>query len=214
MKAKFITFEGGEGTGKSTQIRMLADYLSSKQIDVLTTKEPGGTQIGSQIRHILVTERAEEMDPMSEVLLYYADRSHHVKYKILPALEQNKWVLSDRFADSTMAYQYYGYDKRVPKKVLENLYGLAVGQLKPDLTIILDLDVKIGLKRSFAKAEQMTEKETHFENIDVSFHENLRNGFLQIAKDNPQRCVVLDANTSVESLHEQIKDLVSKRFDI
>lgn len=139
-KGRFITFEGGEGTGKTTQIRLLTDYLQARGIDVLATKEPGGTEVGKELRRILCTGDKDKMDAVAEALLYYADRRVHMQSKVLPALNEGRWVISDRFADSTMAYQYYGYDKRVPKETLEQLYAVTVGDFHPDLTVILDID--------------------------------------------------------------------------
>ena len=127
MRGKFITIEGGEGTGKSTQLSLLADYLKAKNLDVVITKEPGGTEVGLEIRKILLTGDKDKMDPIAEALMYYADRRIHLASKILPALDEGKWVISDRFADSTMAYQYYGYNKRVSKEVLAQLHEMVVG---------------------------------------------------------------------------------------
>ena len=143
-RGRFITFEGGEGTGKSTQLRLLSDYLSSRYIRNIRTKEPGGTPVGLELRKLLVCGDKNKFDPIAESLLYYADRRVHLIDKIWPALENGEWVLSDRFADSTMAYQYYGYDKRVSQDVLHRLYALAVGNFKPDLTILLDIDPQTG----------------------------------------------------------------------
>ena len=153
QKGRFITFEGGEGTGKSTQLRLLAEYLERAGVTNVMSKEPGGTEIGQELRRILVTGDKDKFDAVTECLLYYADRRIHLTSKVWPALEKGSWVLSDRFADSTVAYQYYGYDKKVPYETLESLYKIAVGGFKPDLTLIFDLDPKIGLARSFKKAE-------------------------------------------------------------
>lgn len=208
MKGKFITFEGGEGTGKSTQIKLLSEFLEKKGVDFITTREPGGTLIGQDIRKILVNNRQEELNPIAEALLYYADRSHHVEYKIKPAINEGKWVISDRFADSTKAYQYYGYNKRVSEKTLDEVYKIAVGDFKPDLTIILDIDPQIGLKRSLRSENT----ETHFELKDLEFHNNLRAGYLEIAKKEPNRCIVLDANKSIEDLHKDILMVLKDKF--
>ena len=151
MKGRFITFEGGEGTGKTTQIKMLAEYLQSKGIEVVLTQEPGGTPIGQELRTMLCTGDKDKFDAVAEALLYYADRRIHLQQKILPALAEGKWVISDRFADSTMAYQYYGYNKRVPKQTLEELYKMTVGDFYPDMTVILDINPVIGLARSLAR---------------------------------------------------------------
>jgi len=204
MKGLFITFEGGEGTGKSTQIKLLEEYLKEKGEDVVTSKEPGGTEVGLEIRKLLVCGDKDKFDATAEALLYFADRHIHLTKKIWPAMEKGAIVLSDRFADSTMAYQYYGYNKRVSKETLNTLYDIAVGQFKPDLTIILDIDPEKGLARSFAKAKNMDVKELRFEGRDLEFHHNLRNGFLEIAKAEPERCVVLNADKTIEDLHTDI----------
>lgn len=214
QKGLFITFEGGEGTGKSTQLKLLADFLSQLNIPVVTTKEPGGTEVGQELRHILVTGDKDKMDAVAEALLYYADRRIHMTKKVWPALEEGKWVLSDRFADSTVAYQYYGYNKRVPYQTLENLYKLTVGDFKPDLTILLDINPEIGLARSLAKAGQMTVKETRHESRALEFHNNLRNGYLEMAKKEPERFIVLNADKSIEDLHQEIVKIVTERFNL
>ena len=214
MSGKFITFEGGEGTGKSTQLKLLAEYLSSQGIEVITTKEPGGTEVGQELRKLLVCGDKDKFDATAEALLYFADRRIHLTQKVWPALEQGKWVLSDRFADSTVAYQYYGYNKKLSKEMLKNLYKIAVGDFHPDLTFILDIDPKIGLARSFAKAEGMTVKETRFESRQLEFHENMRRGFLEIAANEPKRCVVLNADKSIEELHQYIIKELKERLDI
>lgn len=212
MNGHFITFEGGEGCGKSTQLRLLQEYLQSIGIDVVATKEPGGTEVGLDLRRILVTGDKDKMDATAEALLYYADRRIHMTKKVWPALAKGQWVLSDRFADSTVAYQYYGYNKKIDRVTLDNLYRLAVGEFVPDLTFILDIDVEIGLARSFAKANGMSEKEIRHESRGTEFHNNLRQGFLEIAKENPQRCVVLNADKSIEELHKEIVTIVNERF--
>lgn len=214
MKGKFITFEGGEGTGKSTQIKLLEKYLQQKDKNVITTKEPGGTDVGAEIRKLLVCGDKDKFDAVAEALLYFADRHIHLTKKVWPALEAGTWVLSDRFADSTFAYQYYGYDKRVSREVLERLYQIAVGDFKPDLTIILDLEPEVGLVRSFNKAKNMEVKELRFEGRELAFHQNLRRGFLEIAAAEPQRCVVLDADKTIEALHRDIVKIVNEKFGI
>lgn len=214
MKGRFITLEGGEGCGKSTQIKLLYNYLKEKGKDVILTKEPGGTDIGLELRRILVEGEVSKLDAYAEALLFFADRRIHLVQKVWPALEQGCWVLSDRFADSTMAYQYYAYHERLSKTDLGMLYRFAVGDFKPDLTLILDLDPKIGLARSFKKAEGMAQKELRNESRALEWHQRLRQGFLQIAQDEPQRCAVLDADKSVETLHADIVRVVSERFKI
>ena len=214
LKGRFITFEGGEGTGKSTQIRLLEEYLKQKGKDVITTKEPGGTEVGLEIRKLLVCGDKDKFDAVAEAMLYFADRHIHVTQKVLPAMEKGTIVLSDRFADSTFAYQYYGYNKRVSKEVLEQLYTIAVGDFKPDLTIILDIEPQKGLARSFKKAESMEVKELRFEGRELAFHNNLRQGFLEIAATEPDRCAVLDADKTIEELHADIVRVVEERLGL
>ena len=213
-RGMFVTFEGGEGTGKSTQIKLLSDYLHSIQINNIQTKEPGGTEIGQELRSLLVTGDKDKFDAVAEALLYYADRRIHLTNKIWPALNEGTWVLSDRFADSTVAYQYYGYDKKVSKELLDDLYQIAVGNFKPDLTILLDLEPKIGLERSFKKAINMDVKETRHESRGLEFHNNLRNGYLEMAQLEPERFVVLDANKNIEQLHIEIVQTIKERFKL
>lgn len=214
MSGKFITFEGGEGCGKSTQTRLLADYLQKSGISCLLTKEPGGTAEGKILRELLVTGDCNKLDAISECLLYYADRRNHLTKVVWPALQDDKWVISDRYADSTEAYQYYGYDKRVEYDTLKSLYRIVAGDFKPDLTIILNIDPKLGMERSFAKAETMTKKELRFEQRDMRFHENLRRGFLEIAAREPERCIVIDADCDITALHNEIIKVVRQRFGI
>ncbi|MBQ9235862.1 MAG: dTMP kinase [Alphaproteobacteria bacterium] len=214
MAGRFITLEGGEGTGKSTQVKLLAEYLSAKGCEVLTTREPGGTELGAEIRKLLVCGDTNKMDATAEALLYFADRHIHLSQKIWPALENGKVVISDRFADSTFAYQCYGYGQRVKREVLEQLYMIAAGDFRPDLTIILDIDPRIGLERSFAKAQGEAVKELRFENQELRFHENLRQGFKEIAALEPQRCAVVDANRDIEVIHRDIAHIVHERLGL
>ena len=211
---KFITFEGGDGCGKSTQLKMLSDFLHQRHVNNLMTKEPGGTEVGLELRRLLVTGDKDKFDAITECLLYYADRRVHLTNKVWPALKEGTWVLSDRFADSTVAYQYYGYDKKVPLDVLSGLYDMAVGQFQPDLTILFDLDPQIGLERSFKKALHSEVQETRHESRGLEFHNRLRKGFLELAKQNPQRFVVLDAGKSIEDLHHEVIRVIAERFKI
>ncbi len=212
FKAPFITFEGGEGSGKSTQIKLLQTFLNQKRKDVVVTKEPGGTPLGIQLRHLLVEGSADKMDAKTEALLFFADRRTHLENKVWPALKKGQWVLSDRYADSTTAYQYYAYNRRLFKTDIERLYRFVAGSFKPDLTFILDIDPEIGLKRSFAKASQMDVKETRFESHVLSWHQKLREGYLQILKENPKRCVLLNADQTIEKLAEDIRNVIQERF--
>lgn len=214
MAGRFITFEGGDGCGKSTQVKLLAEYLQSKGIVPVLTKEPGGTPEGQVLRQLLVTGDKDKFDAVSECLLYYADRRNHLNKVVWPALKEGKWVISDRYADSTEAYQYYGYDKRVDIATLKGLYKIVAGDFKPDLTIILDIDPEIGMQRSFAKAETMAVKELRFESRQMEFHHNLRRGFLEIAAREPERCAVIDAAADIETIRRQIVRVVEERLGI
>lgn len=214
MAGRFITFEGGDGCGKSTQVKLLADYLESKGIATVKTKEPGGTPEGQVLRQLLVTGDQDKFDAISECLLYYADRRNHLNKVVWPALKEDKWVISDRYADSTEAYQYYGYDKRVDFATLQGLYKIVAGDFKPDLTIILDIDPEVGMRRSFAKAATMAVKELRFEGRQMEFHHNLRRGFLEIAAREPERCVVVNADADIDTIQQQIVQIINKRFGV
>lgn len=213
-RGKFITFEGGEGSGKSTQIKMLGDFLHQRKINNILSKEPGGTEIGQELRRLLVTGDKDKFDAVAECLLYYADRRIHLTNKVWPALNDGVWVLSDRFADSTVAYQYYGYEKKVSWNSLQMLYDVTVGDFKPDLTILFDLDPKVGLERSYKKALGMDVKETRFEDRGLEFHNRLREGYLELAAQDKKRFVVLNANKSIEDLHHEVIRVIAERFKI
>ncbi len=209
MKGFFITLEGGEGAGKSTQIQMLKQALEGMGYSVLLTREPGGSKGGELIRPLLVSGEAD-WDAVSETLLFSAARRDHLTHKVWPALKEGKVVLCDRFADSTLAYQGYGRGNNSEIQVtVKALYKIVAGDFEPDLTLILDIDPKIGLKRSCDRAGN-TEK--RFENMDFSFHENLRQGFLKIAKENPNRCRIIDANRTPEEVHQDVIKMVKEKI--
>lgn len=200
-KGLFITFEGGEGAGKSTQIRLFSDYLKQNGIAHILTREPGGSKGAEDIRTLLLKGDTEKWDKITEIMLFSAARRDHLVKKIWPAMEEGTTVVSDRFADSTMAYQGYGYgvnDEII--KIVRNTYQTIAGDFEPDMTFILDIDPKIGVGRSIVRVGN---NEQRFENMDFSFHENLRNGFLQIAKT-ASRYIVIDANQSIEKVHQDI----------
>lgn len=208
MRAKFITFEGGEGAGKSTQLRLLAERL--KQIDIAAevTREPGGTPGAEAIRDLLVRGEASRWAPMTEAFLHVAARADHVARLIQPALNSGKWVLCDRFTDSTVAYQGYGHG--LDKSAIVQLNKIALGDLKPDLTLIFDIPVREGLARS-RKPSQLR-GEDRYEKMDTDFHERIREGFLKIAAEEPQRCKIVNAIGSVEMIAEQIFALIGSHF--
>lgn len=191
----FITFEGVEGAGKSTQIRCLADILSAKGYPVVTTREPGAGHIGQQIRQIILADH--QVVPEAELLLYAADRAQHVRTLIRPALAEGKVVVCDRYADSTVAYQ--GYGRGLPMATIETLNQIATGGLKPDFTVLLDLDPAAGLARS--KARALLDR---MEQESLAFHQRVRHGFLQLARQEPDRFQVFDALGEVEDICEAI----------
>lgn len=211
-KGLFISFEGGEGSGKTTQINRLSTFLNTLGHKVVTTREPGGTPEAEKIRDFLVKRDGGNWSPEAETLLLYAARSMHVKTVIAPALEEGKIVITDRFSDSTLAYQGYGHGYALDK--IKQLDTLILDSLKPDLTFILDIDPEQGIKRS---TRRMTEQnssfermEDRFEQLDISFHQKLRAGFLQIAKENPQRCHVIDAAQDMDSITEKTLTITKK----
>jgi dTMP kinase len=207
-RGRFITFEGGEGGGKSTQVKRLARALEAAGIAVSVTREPGGAPGAEEIRKLVVEGAPERWDALTEALLMTAARREHVMRTIEPALAAGRWVISDRFADSTMAYQ--GYGRGVDRAALTALRTLAVGMLAPDLTLILDLPVALGL----ARAHQRRGHELRFEAMDQDFHERLRQGFLAIAAAEPARCIVIDATAPVETVERAVADAVAARLKV
>lgn len=205
-KGLFITFEGGEGTGKSTQIRLAAEFIRNLGRDVVQTREPGGSPSAEEIRHLLVTGHSDRWSPLAETLLFYAARVEHWRQVIKPALQAGKVVLCDRFADSTMAYQVYAGG--LPGQTLNAIHTASMNGIEPDLTIILDLAVTEGLKRAQAR----NDVENRFESKGPQFHENLRQGFLTIARQNPARCRVVDASQSVETVHKSVIGILQARL--
>jgi dTMP kinase len=208
MTGRFITLEGGEGTGKSTQIRRLAASLEQRGIKVLTTREPGGSPGAEQIRDLLVNGEPGRWDAITETLLAYAARADHVARTIGPALLDDQWVLSDRFNDSTFAYQ--GAGRGLARETIRRIDSAVLDDFKPDLTLILDLDVAVGLGRALARSGN----ETRFEKFGTDFHERLRQSFLEIAKRSPERCRVIDASGSEDEVAAAILSAVTKRFDL
>lgn len=206
----FITFEGGEGTGKTTQIKRLAGHLRLLGLDVVTTREPGGAPGADSIRSLLVSGATDKWDPLSECLLLFAARREHLVKTVWPAMEQGAYVLCDRFADSTMAYQGYGH--YVPKSFIQRLYEVVVGDFAPDLTLILDMDVRVGLRRANTRNADTASREDRFERMDLAFHERLRAGFLEIAQNAPERCAVIDADNTPEAIADQIRSVVDTRL--
>ncbi len=209
-KGRFVTVEGGEGTGKSTQVRMLAEALRGFGLAVVVTREPGGTPAAEDIRALLVEGAVRRWSPVSETLLHYAARREHLDRTILPALAAGQWVVSDRFADSTMAYQGYGLG--LGREFVAGLHRLVAGDLRPDLTLVLDLPVEEGLARASARASGGAGGEDRYERMDLGFHERVREGFLAIARDDPERCVVVDAGGTPEAVAAELLAQVLARL--
>ncbi len=228
---KLISFEGGEGSGKSTQIRLLAEYLQASNIKYIITREPGGTPLAEKIRPLLVCANAddvpytiagnvvagaavmdgniaEDWHPLAETSLFMAARIQHWYYKIKPALEEGKWVLCDRFIDSTVVYQ--GVGKQLGVDYVLRLHNMLLPKVMPDTSILLDIDPILGLNR----AKKRGDNETRFEKLDNNFHQDIRTGFLQLARNNPKRFAVIDANQSKESVAADILEVIKKRFGV
>ena len=205
-RGRFITIEGGEGAGKSTQAGLLVAALARAGIAALRTREPGGAPAAEKIRRLLVEGEPGRWDAVSEALLMVAARRSHLVHTIRPALERGEWVVCDRFADSTLAYQ--GYGGGVPLVELAALHRLIAGDFTPDLTFVLDVPVEKGLKRAAGRSGS----ETRFERMDRTFHERLSQGFLDIAQGAPERCVVIDAQGEVDTVHRAVLDAVHERL--
>lgn len=200
----FITFEGGEGTGKSTQAQLLAESLRSKGHEVILTREPGGTDGAEIIRSLLVSGEINRWSPITESLLMIAARIDHWEKVIKPALSQKKWVICDRFSDSTIAYQ--GYGRGVDIHFLKNLHHDTLPEAIPNRTYVFDLDTKIGLDRALSRHTG----ELRFEHMDISFHERMRQGYLTIQQENSQRCCLIDASQDISTIHHSIIEDLEK----
>lgn len=197
----FITFEGPEGSGKSSQLPALASFIASRGYDVVSTREPGGTRIGNQIREILMRMDNTELHPRTEILLFQAARAQLIEELILPSLAAGKVILCDRYGDSTLAYQGYGHGLDLDR--LKMILEFATSGLKPDLTILLDVDVMVGLKRKKAKEEW-----NRMDAFELSFHERVRRGYHELVSQEPARWKIVDASQSQEQVQEDIRQIV------
>lgn len=209
----FITFEGIEGSGKSTQIKILNDFLKLRGHDTILTREPGGTPIGNDIRKILLHPDNKGMSFLTELFMYAAGRAQHMDQVIAPALRAGKSVLCDRFSDATIAYQ--GYGRGFPLEMIRQVNRLTIGDLVPTLTFLLDCDTSEGLKRArdrnaIQTAKNRGENEDRFENEALEFHKKVRDGYLEIARQEPERVVVIDAAREVDVVHQEIVKQVLK----
>ena len=210
ISGKFITFEGGEGAGKSTQVKLLAERLRERGICVIETREPGGTQRGELIREFLLSGKAKDYGAIGEAVLFSAAREDHVRALIAPALACGDWVLCDRFSDSTAAYQ--GAAGGVKPSLVRALERVSVDQTMPDLTFVLDLPPEIGLKRAAGRSGEGAGQPDRFEGMDLAFHTALREAFLMIARERPERCVVIDGQQAQSAVAEHIWEVVLERY--
>ena len=207
MRGKFITFEGGDGAGKTTQIGLLAETLERAGKTPIVTREPGGTALAEEIRD-WVLHHSSTVDTETEVLLMFAARSHHTSEIIEPALESGRWVLCDRYADASYAYQ--GGGRGVPSRVIASLEAIATRGLKPDLTLLLDLAVDAGIRRTGSRGDRYD----RFESEQFTFKERVRSAYHQVASNDPDRVVTLDASRPIDEVYEKVKNLVKERFGV
>ena len=207
MRGKFISFEGGEGGGKSTQAARLAGYLRSKGLDVVETREPGGTKQGEELRDLLVQGDPNRWHPYSELLMMTAARVEHVNRLIEPALAEGKWVVCDRFFDSTLTYQ--GIAGGLGLDVVRQMQQMAVGKTVPDATFLLDLREDAGLQRAEKRGGA-----ARFEKKEAGFHRDVRDGFLALAAEDPKRIMVIDAENTFDAVWQQIEDVMQARFKL
>jgi dTMP kinase len=207
-RGRFISFEGGEGSGKSTQIKILAERLAGVKLQAIVTREPGGSPGAEIIRHLVLSGMGKLLGPEAETLLFAAARDDHARTVIEPALTRGLWVLSDRFSDSTRVYQ--GALGKVSPGILNAMQRVTIGDLKPDLTIILDVPVEVGLKR--AAQRRGTATADRFESEDVQFHQQLREAYRQIAANEPDRCVLIDASQDTDRVAANIWSILRERF--
>jgi dTMP kinase len=208
MKGQLIVFEGGEGAGKTTQIKRLIPWLKSRlgeEIPILFTREPGGTLLGSQIRELLLNTHKEEIENLTELLLYAADRAQHVEEYLKPHLQKGAIILCDRYCDSTIAYQ--GYGRGFDLNLIQQLNQIATGGLESDLTFWLDVDIEKGLQRVKRRGEC-----DRLEKAELGFHQRIRQGFEAIAKANPHRIIPIDGNQSEDEVYQQIKSILIERL--
>lgn len=203
IRGKFLTIEGTEGVGKSTNIAFIQDYLSQKNIPLLTTREPGGTPLAEEIRELLLANRDEKMDEATELLLVFAARSQHLQSVILPALDAGQWVLCDRFTDATYAYQ--GGGRGLDVKLIEMLEQSIQGDVRPDLTLLLDIDVEVGLARAGRRGAL-----DRFENEQLAFFEKVRAAYLSLANKNPHRYAVINASQELSQVQENIRQQLDR----
>ena len=203
---RFLSFEGIEGCGKTTQIGILSEYLEKKSIPHTITREPGGTAVGEGIRKILLTSETIHLTAAAELLLFYASRSQNIAEKIIPALARGETVICDRFYHASMAYQ--GFGRGIPLDFIDKLTDLVCAEYRPEITILLDIAPEVGLERARARNHRRTEDEGRFEMEDVQFFTKLRNGYLELAKREPERIRVIPADRPIEEVHRDIVNVL------
>ena len=202
-----ITFEGGEGSGKSTQSKILYNTLKEKGFEVIKTREPGGTKFAETIREILVQGETNKINNISELLLFAAARADHVQKVIKECLKDNKIVICDRFTDSTLAYQ--GYAGNLDLDLVKEVNRISIGEISPDLTFVFDIDPTLGIERALGE----NNKETRFEEKDIMYHKKIRDGYMDIARDNPDRCVVINGTIDIEQISKKILELTLDKIN-
>jgi len=207
-KAPFITFEGGEGSGKSTQIEILNNKLLQLGVDVISYREPGGTTGAEEIRHLLMEGEGDRWNSVSEALLMSAARADLVNRHILPQREAGTWVLCDRFTDSTIAYQGYGH--RLGYEPIQKLNQFTVAQLEPDLTFIFQISAELGLERTALRKSGIN----RFEHYDIMFHRRVEEGYAEVLKRNPERCVAVNALLDIDMISDLIYNVINQRFNM
>ena len=213
MKGIFITFEGIEGSGKSTQIALFASDLTARGVRHVLTREPGGTLIGNQIRKILLDPANSALDPAAELLLYAASRAQHLHEIILPALAGGSIVLCDRFSDATLAYQ--GYGRGLDIEMIRELDRIVTAGMRPDLTLLFDIEAASGIARARGRNNSHgLEAEARFENEELAFHERVRQGYLALVAQEPERIQVVDASSSAQAIQAKVRKIVDERLRI
>ena len=203
----FITFEGLDGCGKTTQVRLLANYLADRGVQATVLREPGGTPVGEAIRALLLSSRSQGLLPLSELLLYYTARNQNLRQQIIPALAEGKWVLCDRFADASTAYQ--GHGRGLDLSLVETLDRMVNRGRKPDLTLLIDIEPALALSRARARNRRMKVDEGRFESESLAFFHRIREGYLQIAAREPRRVRVLNGSQTIRQLQKEIVSLIS-----
>lgn len=204
MRGRFITFEGIEGCGKTTQIRMAGDFLRARGVPVIVTEEPGGTALGAELRRVLLNRAAFDLCREAELFLFLADRAQHVRELIGPALQDGTWVLCDRFSDATLAYQ--GFGRGMDPDFVRRMCDLSSGALRPDMTLLFDLPVETGLRRALERVSRIENAplEDRFEREALNFHEKVRGGYLHLAREEPGRFRIINGGQAVVDVHREV----------